>query len=180
MAITTQIRTFLTRPTFTIRELSRVIGLLDATASVVHLGQWRVRPFHWYRRLRWSATTNNYEFRLALDRSFPIQELLWWTKPQNLIAGVPLHEPQPQATMMTDASTRLGSTYGRPSSLGDLVTPSTRRTYQCPGVDGGSTGSTIFPTPPFQHDSSGSGRQHYRLSLPEKRGWGHTPVAFTT
>ena len=29
-----------------------------------------------------------------------------WTKPQNLLAGVLLHEPQPQAIMMTDASLR--------------------------------------------------------------------------
>src|SRR5207253_813479 len=98
------VHSFLARPTFTIRELSRMIGLLDATASVVHLGQWRVRPFHWFRKLRWSAATNDYEFRLPLDRTFPIQELLWWTKPKNLVAGVPLHEPQPQATMLTDAS----------------------------------------------------------------------------
>src|SRR5207253_3568140 len=70
LAITTQVRSFLTRPTFTVGELSRLIGLLDATASVVHLGQWRVRPFHWFRKLRWSAATNDYEFRLRLDHSF--------------------------------------------------------------------------------------------------------------
>src|SRR5207253_1604098 len=72
--------------------------------------------FHWFRKLRWSATSNDYEFRLPLDRSFHIQELLWWTKPQNLIAGVPLHEPQPQATMMTDASLR-----GWGAHVGDRV-----------------------------------------------------------
>src|SRR5207253_598957 len=27
-----------------------------------------------------------------------------WTRAKNLVAGVPLHEPQPQAIMLTDAS----------------------------------------------------------------------------
>src|SRR5207253_3219123 len=71
-------------------------------------------------------------------------------------------------------SSRLGSTCGRPSSLGDLVTPSTRRTHQHPGVNGGSTRSTFLPSPPYRQSCSGSGRQYHRLSLPEKGGGGDT------
>src|SRR5207253_6833498 len=103
-AIGVQVREFLQRPTFTIRELSRIIGLLDATASVVRQGQWRVRPLHWFRKRRWSAATNDYEFRLWLDRSFPVHDLLWWAKASNVLPGVPLHEPHPELVMMTDAS----------------------------------------------------------------------------
>src|SRR5207253_1507868 len=64
----------------------------------------------------WSAATNNYEFRLRLDRSFPVQELLWWTRPLNVAAGVPLHDPHPQVVMLADASLS-----GWGAHVGDLV-----------------------------------------------------------
>jgi hypothetical protein len=98
------IKAFLSGPSFTVRELSRLTGLLDATASVVPFGQWRVRPLHWFRALHWDQSSGNYDIRLQFDRSFPVQDLLWWNKPKNLLAGVPLHVPPPDVTMFSDAS----------------------------------------------------------------------------
>jgi hypothetical protein len=45
-SIAWSIRSLLAGSSFTVRELSRLIGLLDATASVVLCRLWRVRPLH--------------------------------------------------------------------------------------------------------------------------------------
>jgi hypothetical protein len=52
-----------------------------------------------FKELRHSST--------QLDRSLPVQDLLWWNKPKNLLAGVPLHVPSPpppDVPMYSDAS----------------------------------------------------------------------------
>jgi hypothetical protein len=94
----------LSQSRFTLRHLSKVIGVIDATGTIVPMGRWRARPLHWFRKLHWDGPTTNFDKVVTLDRSFPVAELVWWKKPANVLVGVPLHEPNPEVLLFTDAS----------------------------------------------------------------------------
>ena len=103
-ATTAAVTTIFQSPTFTARELSTCIGMLDSVADLVPHGRWMVRPFHWARLEHWSPTAGSYEDTLSAaalpDRAFQV----WWTESKNLTMGVPIQEPVPDFLLFTDAS----------------------------------------------------------------------------
>ena len=46
--LTTKFRELLTRPTFPVRQLMSLIGLLTASEKQVHLGRLHMRPIQWH------------------------------------------------------------------------------------------------------------------------------------
>lgn len=84
------------------RQWMSLTGLLQATTSQVHLSRLRLRPLQWGLKKGWKWTQN-------LDKQVPINQwvrssLQWWSQEHILRRGVPLHPPQPQISLYTDAS----------------------------------------------------------------------------
>jgi len=88
-------------PNLTARHLARLIGMMDSLADLVPLGRWRVRLLHWFRTINWAR--ESYE-DVVPPLPFWDEGLQWWMSPDNLLQGVPVHEPLPDHLIYTDAS----------------------------------------------------------------------------
>ena len=88
-------------PLITVRHLARLIGMMDSMADLVPLRRWRVRLLHWFRAIHW-ACRGSYE---DVVPPLPVwdQRLQWWMVPDNLLHGVPVHEPLPDHLIYMDA-----------------------------------------------------------------------------
>ena len=89
-------------PTLTARMTSQLIGIMDSLADLVPMGRWRVRVLHWFRALQWRPRLSYDDVLPPLPITDP--DLQWWMSPDNLLAGVPVQEPLPDAMIFTDAS----------------------------------------------------------------------------
>ncbi|HEU5092877.1 MAG TPA: reverse transcriptase domain-containing protein, partial [Nitrospira sp.] len=89
-------------PMMSARALCQIIGQLDSAAALVPMGRWRVRPFHWFRHRNW-IRNHGYEV-LLVTSLIPRNSLRWWADEENLLQGVPVHDPQPELHLFTDAS----------------------------------------------------------------------------
>ena len=96
-----------------------------------------MRPFQWYLKTNW-------QYPQSLDLKIPVSNLLekhlqWWKDPKNLKIGCPLH-PQEHNTLLTDASSGLGSLFRKHDSQWQLDRSRKITSYQCPRVKGSVSG----------------------------------------
>ena len=79
-----------------------LLGLLTATEKVVHFGMLHLRDIQRGLLNQWSPWRDQQTDILLI--SDPVRQALrWWTDPANVLPGVPLHAPQPDAHIFTDA-----------------------------------------------------------------------------
>jgi hypothetical protein len=86
-----------------VRLLLSMIGLFNHAAQFIHLGRLHLRPLQLYVK----AMAPN--LRKSLDRQIRLlppffMALEWWNNQATLRSGVPLHPPQHQLTLTSDAS----------------------------------------------------------------------------
>ena len=86
-----------------VRLLLSLIGCLNHAAQFIHLGRLHLRPLQFYVKA-WAPNLKE-----EIDSSIPLQwpfhkALDWWKDRVRLAQGVPLHPPEPEVTLTTDAS----------------------------------------------------------------------------
>ena len=83
-------------------EWQSILGLLTATEKVVHWGMLQLRDIQRGLLDQWSPWNGKQSDLLRITA--PVREALqWWTLPNNVLQGVPLHFPQPNAHIFTDS-----------------------------------------------------------------------------
>jgi hypothetical protein len=86
-----------------VRLILSLLGLLNHAAQFIQLGRLHIRPLQFYVKAHvpnlhlaiYDNVQLDWVFQLALD---------WWANPTQLRQGVPLHPPEPELTLTTDAS----------------------------------------------------------------------------
>ena len=101
------------RPVISARELMSLIGLLASTEKMVPWGRLHMRPLQWHLKRNW-------RFPQSLETKIPWgdsikSQLRWWSDPNNVLKGSPLHPRDHEVLMYTDASND-----GWGGQLGDL------------------------------------------------------------
>jgi hypothetical protein len=111
-----------------VRQWLKVLGLMAATISSVHLARLRMRPLQLHLREQWRS--RNLEAAVMVPRHL-LPCLRWWAQEENLTQGMPFRAPPHALTITTDAS-REG--WGGHLTLGEdnllwsgLWTPTERR-----------------------------------------------------
>ncbi|XP_064647473.1 uncharacterized protein LOC135500157 [Lineus longissimus] len=72
-------------------------------ADFIPLGRLHLRPLQFYLKCFFKTHQDHIEKVVPLQPIF-FQYLLWWESEDNLMAGDPLHPPEPVVTLITDAS----------------------------------------------------------------------------
>ena len=111
----------LVRSTLSVRQISArgflsLLGVLNAAADLVHLGRLHMRPLQLYLLCHWTPSTD------SLEASVPIlpplrPHLEWWLDRERLSAGVPISLPDPELTLLTDASLQGWGAHLEPTGL---------------------------------------------------------------
>ena len=80
-----------------------LLGLLTSLQNMVPLGRLHVRQIQYNLHSCWSPQKESQETLVPVWDS-ALQNIFWWLDPSNFFKGVPLHHPEPQITVFTDAS----------------------------------------------------------------------------
>lgn len=103
LSLVSLIQNYLDRTSVTVRQFSRLLGLINSLADVVPLGRLFLRPLQFYLLERWTPASQDWEALIPIEESlFP--HLLWWTKRDNVLLGSSLSLPVPSLTLYSDAS----------------------------------------------------------------------------
>jgi len=103
LALVTMITSLQHQSYLSARYFLRLLGVLNSLADVVPLGRLHIRPLQFYLLSQWRPASRDLEFMIPFPASAH-QHLDWWKLEQNVLAGVPLAPPLPQATLFTDSS----------------------------------------------------------------------------
>ena len=108
--------TTLRKSSLTARAFLSLLGVLGAAADLVFLGRLHMRPIQLYLLSLWRPS------RDPLEASVPIRaplrpHLIWWTDKGRLSEGVPISPPEPDFTLLTDASLQGWGAHLEPAGL---------------------------------------------------------------
>lgn len=92
------------RHSCTARELLSLIGLINSVMAFVSLGRLKLRPLQWYLRDRYSPVSDPLTKQILLDWDVLRETFQTWQDVNWLRRGVPMHQPAPDLTLVTDAS----------------------------------------------------------------------------
>jgi ribonuclease HI len=81
----------------------KLIGLLSSLEAMVPWGRIHLRAIQLNLNLLWSPQKQP-QYHLVPVWEESREEILWWLNEKNLFKGSPLHHPDPQVTVCTDAS----------------------------------------------------------------------------
>ena len=87
----------------TARQLASLTGTIKWMAPYVPYGKRHLRALQHKIKTKWSQSRDGWKKQLTSDRTLH-SLLLWWTRPTNVRAGVPLHPQTPSMNIFTDAS----------------------------------------------------------------------------
>ena len=85
------------------RGFLSLLGFLNNLCQAVPLGRLHLRPLQWYLKCFWRPHIDPLEAQIPLRPAF-FQALAWWGEDGNTLQGSPLHLPDPQICVVTDAS----------------------------------------------------------------------------
>ena len=101
------ITSLLDRDQCLVKEFLSLIGTCNSMMAYVPLGRMHLRPLQWYLKDRYSPSTDPVTKVLRLNRASLEEMTRVWRDVGFLRQGAPMHMPQTQVTLVTDAS-RLG------------------------------------------------------------------------
>ena len=85
------------------RALLSFLGLLNHLGDLVPLGRLNVRPLQWYLKCFYRPHVDHLYKKIPLRVAF-FKCLQFWKNQESLLVGSPLHPPQVEASVYTDAS----------------------------------------------------------------------------
>jgi hypothetical protein len=84
------------------RQVSSAVGWLQFLGPLVPRGRLHLRPIQQWFRARWSQARGDWRDQILVDEELT-NSLQWWDN-NALFQGVPLHQPDPEVSLCTDAS----------------------------------------------------------------------------
>lgn len=94
---------FLSAESVSVRQFLSLLGLLNYVSQFSPLARLRLRPLQFYLKTKVPDLRDALQAALLLD-TLCKEALQWWSVPAHLGSGVPLHPPEPELTLATDAS----------------------------------------------------------------------------
>jgi hypothetical protein len=114
--ILTLVQWFLNQQQCPARQWQRLLGLLAATERMVPQGLLHMRPFQLHLHQAWDQSVQSQDALVSIP-SLLRHELQWWSRVENVLAGVPIRDPDPQFQLFNDASL-----HGWGAHMGQLTT----------------------------------------------------------
>ena len=138
------------------RDFLRMLGLLNSCIYQVDSARLFLRPIQLYLKAMWKPSTGDLKDMIPI-RPGLVEHLNWWKSAENLQSGLPLKQPDPQHTLVTDASMMGwgGVPGGWRRNQGDMVRGGVPETHKLAGDEGSLQQPDLFQESVVQenHDS---------------------------